>query len=248
MSSNIVMKDKSTLLEYTIGSIISPFQIVINESADYIESKWKNYFFSKHIYKKYSENKKKIFFLKKENYLLHSKIEYLKSQLKTDKIISNQFRVVTQTKIVSINNNFLHSSIIIDAGSNSKIKKNMVVVNEDLELVGNVTEVITSLTAKVRLITSKIGGVGAYILNEEMEGFLTGNNSDMCSFKYIIESKHVKLGDVILTSGTGGIFPERIKIGKVIKIEKEYLLQKIKIAPFFLKKPINKLIVIEKIK
>jgi rod shape-determining protein MreC len=242
------MKDKSTLLEYTIGSIISPFQIIINESVNYIGEKWENYFFSKHIYKKYNENKKKIFSLKKENYLLHSKIEYLKSQLKADKIISNQFRVVTQTKIVSINNNFFHSSIIINSGSNSKIKKNMVIVNEDLELVGNVTEVITPFTAKVRLITSKTGGVGAYILNEEMEGFLTGNNSDICSFKYIIESKHVKLGDVILTSGTGGIFPERIKIGKVIKIEKEYLLQKIDIAPFFLKKPINKLIVIEKIK
>jgi rod shape-determining protein MreC len=248
MSSNIVMKDKSTFLEYTIGSIISPFQIVINKSVDYIGSKWETYFFSKHIYKKYIENKNKIFSLKKENYLLHSKVESLKSQLKTDKIISNQFRVVTQTKVVSINNNFLHSSIMIDTGSNSKIKKNMVVINEDLELVGNITDVITPLTAKVRLITSKTGGVGAYILNEEMEGFLTGNNSDVCSFKYIIESKQVNLGDIILTSGTGGIFPENIKIGKVIKSEKEYLLQTIDIAPFFLKKPINKLIVIEKIK
>jgi len=36
-----------------------------------------------------------------------------------------------------------------------KIKKNMLVINENFELIGNITDTITPFTAKVRLITNK---------------------------------------------------------------------------------------------
>lgn len=247
MSANIVVKDKRTLLEYSIGSIISPIQIAIFSTTDLIKSKWEKYFFSKNIYHKYKKTKQKIFELKKENYILNSKINHLTKKLKINSIKSDLFRVVTKTKVISIDKNFSLNSLIINSGANDNVKKNMVVINEEFELVGKITDSITPLTSKVRLITSKIGGVGAHILSNEMEGFLTGNNNKICLFEYLIESKPIAVGNIVLSSGTGGIFPEKIPIGKVIKIKKGYLVQKIEVSPFFLNKPFNNLIIIERL-
>lgn len=248
MSTNIVLKDNTTLLEHSIGFIISPFQIAINSSVDYIKGKWNSYFFSKNIYSKYIQNKREIFKLKKETYLLKAQITNLKKKIKTFSIHSDQFRVIGRTKLISIDRNFIYNSILINSGTLENIKKNMVVVNENLELVGNIIEPITPLTAKVRLITSEIGGVGAYIEDEELEGFLEGNNNKICSFKYLIANKAVKIGSNVLTSGTGGIFPEKLLIGKVIEIKKGYLMQKISVKPFFLERPINNLFILERVK
>lgn len=248
MSTNIVLKDNRTVLEYSIGTVISPIQIFITNSIEYIKSKWENYFFLKNIYQRYKKSNKLIFELKKENYLLNSKIKYLENQLMIDKIKNNHFKVVTQTRVISIDRNYMYNNIIINSGSLDKIKPNMVVLNRHLELVGVVTNSITPLSSTVRLITSKRGGVGAYISNEEMEGFLTGNNNKICLFKYLIESKPIKTGNTVVTSGTDGIFPENIQIGEVISIKKEYLEQEIKVKPFFLNRPINELIVIERLK
>ena len=61
----------------------------------------------------------------------------------------------------------------------------MVVVNEDFELVGNISGSITPFTSKVRLITSKIGGVGAHISNEEMEDYLGYVNEHGSKSKFL---------------------------------------------------------------
>jgi len=248
MSTNIVLKDNQTLLEYSIGSIISPIQIMVNSSTDYFKTKWEKYFFKKNIYHQYQKTKKKIFDLKKENYILKSRLDFLQKKLKTDNFKPEEFKIITRAKVISIDRNFTLNSIIINAGSSNQIKKDMVVINEEFDLVGKITDSITPFTSKVRLITSKIGGVGAHIESNEMEGFLVGNNNKVCSFKYLIESKPIEIGNIVLTSGTGGIFPEKLQIGEVKNITKGYLVQEIEVSPFFIKKPMNNLIVIERIK
>ena len=248
LSSNIVIREKQTLLEYSIGSVVSPIQTIIANTIDFAHEKWENYFFSKNIYNKYKKLKKEIFDLKTKNYVLKSKLKSLEKYSNLVNIKSEKYRLITHANVVYLDKNFLYSSIIINSGTLKKIKKNMLVINENFELIGSVTDTITPLTAKVRLITNKNGGLGAYVSNKEMEGFLTGNNNKICSFKYLIESKPIKIGDIVTTSGTDGIFPESIPIGKVVNIKKGYLEQEVDVKPFFLNRPINNLIIIERIK
>ena len=247
MSTNIVLKDNKTLLEYSIGAIISPIQILVGGTTNYIESKWEKYFFSKNIYQQYQALKRQIFTLKNRNYLLKQDIKRLKSQLKISQTRSDKYKIVSHARVIYIDRNYLYNFIIINSGSIHKVKKDMIVVNDDFELVGKIMDSVTPLTSRVRLITSKIGGVGAYISNNQMEGFLTGNNSKVCSFKYLIESKPIRVGDKVYTSGTDGLFPDELPIGTVKFIKKGYLEQSIQISPYFIKKPINSLIILERL-
>ena len=121
----------------------------------------------------------------------------------------------------------------------------MPVLNGDAEVVGKIVEPISLFSARVRLITSPIDGVGAYIKKNKLEGLLKGNNTTICVFKYLVENKPVSVGDEIITSGTDQIFPPYIPIGRVVKIEKEYLIQEVFVKPYFVEKSFKKLIVLK---
>ena len=73
---------------------------------------------------------------------------------------------------------------------------------------------------------------------------LKGDNRAECSFQYLLANKPVRLGDQVITSGTDLIYPNYLPIGKVTAIGKDYLTQKISVRPFFVDKPLKKLVVL----
>jgi rod shape-determining protein MreC len=241
VSTQVVLKNQKTLFQNVIGFFISPFQIAFQETVDYFSKELRHYVFLKNSFKKYLDLKKKYTRAKYENYLLKRKIEEAEF-LKTLKAARDDF---IKTEVISVDRNFPFSSIIINKGSSNGIVKNMIVLNREGELVGRVVQPISLFSAKVRLITSTTGGTGAYIdQKEKLEGLLTGNNSTICNFKYLMENKPVKIGDRVITSGTDGIFPPYLPVGKVVKVEKEYLTQIVEVEPYFIKHSIKQLIVI----
>jgi rod shape-determining protein MreC len=240
VSTNVVLKNERTLLQNILGTIISPFQIGFQKTVDFVSHQLKHYVFLKDSYKKYRDLKQKHTQLKYENYLLKQKINDQNFLQQVKSKCSNFIKA----EVISIDKNFPLTGFLINKGSNHGIVKDMIVLNLQMELVGKIVEPISLFSSKVRLITSSIGGIGAYIHSRELEGLLTGNNNRICSFKYLIEKAPVQTGETVVTSGTDKIFPPGIPIGKVLAVEKEYLTQKIDVEPFFIKNPIKRLIII----
>jgi len=242
VSNHVVLKDQRTLFQTIVGLIISPFQIGFQKTVDFISHEVKHYIFLKDSYSKYHDIKKKYTRLKYENYLLKRK---LNDQDFLQKIKEKNYHFI-KADVISIDRNFPLGSLMINKGSRGGITRDMIVLNEVGELVGKIVEPVSPFSSKVRLITSSIGGVGAYIDKNRLEGFLTGNNSAVCRFKYLLENKPVFKGDLIVTSGTDEIFPPDIPIGRVESIRKDYLMQDIDVKPFFIEKSIKQLIVVKK--
>lgn len=241
ISLNVPLKNKKSVFQNTISTIVSPFQIGFQKIFDFISKEIKHYVFLKNSFEKYTDIKKKHDKLMYENYCLRKKIVELGFLSEAKKKYKNFIKL----DIISIDKNFPFNSLIANKGSKHGIKKDMVVLNLNGELVGKVVEPISYLSSNVRLITSPIGGVGAYIKNNKLEGLLIGNNNATCNFRYLIQNKPVNIGDIIITSGTDKIFPPYIPIGKVINIKKEYLIQQVFVKPFFIEKSIKQLILIK---
>lgn len=111
-------------------------------------------------------------------------------------------------------------SFTIDAGDSMGIKVNDPVITEN-GLVGMVVRCDAS-TAKVKTLLSPEIKVGAEDVKTEDIGIITGNaelcDSNLTTLTKISSENTMEQGNVIATSGAGGLFPPNLIIGKIKEI------------------------------
>lgn len=115
------------------------------------------------------------------------------------------------------------SMITINRGYMEGVDKDMVVVTEK-GLVGRVTESGPN-SSKVQLILDPRSSVGTLVQRSEsrVAGIVEGDmeNFSMPRMVNIPKTADVVEGDIIVTSGFGGVFPKGIVIGKIDAIKNE---------------------------
>jgi rod shape-determining protein MreC len=110
-------------------------------------------------------------------------------------------------------------TILIDRGSRSGMRRNLPVVGPD-GLVGRVVEVTPS-TAKVQLITDPLSAAGALMQRTRVTGIVIGNLEAGLRVRYLPLLADVVVGDEVVTSGMGGVFPKGIPVGRVTSVERK---------------------------
>lgn len=110
------------------------------------------------------------------------------------------------------------SNIVINVGSKQGVEKNMTVI-ADKGLVGHVISV-TDSTAKVQVIVDSASSVSAMISTSEESIICKGSvdNDKVLNASYIDTSSELLVGDSVVTSGLGGIYPKGITIGTIKQV------------------------------
>ncbi len=123
------------------------------------------------------------------------------------------------------------SYVIIDVGSDSGVARDQPVVTND-GLVGTIVEV-NCCAAKVRLITDPGSAVDARLQQSRDEGVAVGRFGGGLDLQYLSQQAQVKPGDLVLTSGLGGGYPQGIVIGTVSAVQRQSfdVLQSASLAP-----------------
>ena len=103
--------------------------------------------------------------------------------------------------------------ITIDRGSTDGVKAGMPVMSAD-GLLGQ-TVAVTPHSAKVRLITDQRSGVAAMLQQSRAEGVVRGSISRELTMDFVSKDATVTPGEVVLTSGIGGVFPKGLIVGEV---------------------------------
>jgi rod shape-determining protein MreC len=109
-------------------------------------------------------------------------------------------------------------TILIDRGSRAGMRRNLPVVAPD-GLVGRIVDVTPS-TAKVQLITDPVSAAGALMQRTRVTGIVIGNLGAGLRVRYLPLLADVVVGDEVVTSGMGGIFPKGIPVGRVTAVER----------------------------
>ena len=89
-----------------------------------------------------------------------------------------------------------------------------------LGLVGYVYR-LTDNFADVLTILDSNNRVDAILKRTRSHGIIEGSGNHSCSMKYVNRTEPILLGDIVLTSGLGNIYPKGVKVGRVSLIERE---------------------------
>lgn len=162
--------------------------------------------------------------LKKEIAPLRQKLseyeEVFRENERLNKLLSFKDKTTFSTKTAQVigrdPSNWL-SILIIDKGKKDGLETGMPVIS-DVSLVGKIVEVGRA-TSRVLLINDPNFKVAALIQESRDEGIISGSIGGACRMYFLSLDSEVKVNDIVVTSGLGGVFPKGLLIGRVIDID-----------------------------
>jgi len=110
-------------------------------------------------------------------------------------------------------------SLMVYAGSENGVARGQAAVTGD-GLVGRVSEV-GSRAARVLLVTDLNSRVPVIVEGSQQRGLLAGDNSERPYLRYLDTGAAIRIGDRIVTSGQGGVFPPGLPVGVVASLDGE---------------------------
>jgi len=113
--------------------------------------------------------------------------------------------------------------VTLSKGSLHGIEVNMPVITEE-GLIGHITEV-GSTWSKAEILTESSSAVGAYIERSGTLGVVEGTYElraeGLCRMVYIEADADIRVGDKVLSSGIGEVYPRGLLIGKVTEVSRD---------------------------
>lgn len=120
---------------------------------------------------------------------------------------------------------FAHAITVIRAGSPVMRKGQVVVGNKGV--IGRVEKTGADY-AKIFLVNDINSKIPVMTEKSRIRGVLAGENDLLPKMVFIPLDAGVKVGDRIITSGIGGVFPAGLPVGKVVSVDREG----VKVRPF----------------
>ena len=231
ISANLHSRENMSFFESLVVGITAPVQKVVGGIIDGIGGVWRGYFY--------------LFGLQEENKTLKRELQQLRLQMnkyREAELANQRLRALLNFKksiptpllpaeLVAFDPSGWFQTILIDKGKDDGVLKDMAVVSAE-GLAGRVIGV-SRRHAKVLLILDGNSSVDAFIQRSRARGVLEGLGRERCLLKYVQRNEDVQVGDQVITSGMGGVFPKGILIGKVQEVVRgNYgLFQRVEVEP-----------------
>jgi rod shape-determining protein MreC len=109
-------------------------------------------------------------------------------------------------------------SLTVNRGRTSRVVRLTAVIGPD-GLIGRIVDVRAG-SSVVQVLTDPASTVGAHVVRTRTPGIIEGEPRGTIRFKYMArDGAGMQVGDMIVTSGLGGLFPRGIPIGRVRAID-----------------------------
>ena len=217
----------------TLGyRLFSPVQTALSGLTNTVVGGIKNYFFLTQTSKENARLLKEVSELKIQNRMAHQ-IQQENQRLR--KMLELRERLPYQLipgEVIARDAKAAQSrTLMINRGTRHGILSPMPVVTPE-GIVG-MTIFVDVLSSKVLMITDASASIGAMLEKGRVAGILNGDGRNSCILKFLPINVQVKKGDLVLTSGQEGIFPEGLAVGRVFQEVKESTLYRsFEVIPF----------------
>jgi rod shape-determining protein MreC len=216
------------------NELLAPVQGTVMRAWYAVGSSFEHIGQARRISKENDELRQKVRELTWENNRLN---EYVYENQRLLKLLDFKERHAQQltllgARVISRAPNNQSGVVVVDRGSADGVKINMVAVS-DAGLVGKVVSV-GDHTAEILLILDREGAAGAMVQETRTPGVIEGSREglDLLQMVDLPYDAKLKKGQVVITSGMGGIFPRGLPVGKILRVEGSGLNQFAVVQPF----------------
>ena len=124
----------------------------------------------------------------------------------------------TAARIVGESGDAWSRTVTINKGSLDGLAINMPVCNS-AGIIGQIIEV-SPTTSTVRLITDENSSVSAMVQSTRAQGILQGQPDGTLRLEFVTIDSDVQEGDIIVSSGLGGVYPKGLPLGVVASVDR----------------------------
>lgn len=230
LSSIIFFSNNSSIMnigENAIGTVTSSISRIVYSSIASSKEVFKNIFGSKAIRE---ENEK----LKIENAELKEKNISMENIIAKEEFLKNEYNLYLKNKenllsanVIALDNNSLFVRFNINKGSKDGVKVGDIIVQGTVgdkentyikAVVGKVVEVGYNWS-KVSSLVDSASNVSFNVVRTQSYGAINGQENNLLSGFMYKSDADVVVGDKLVTSGRGGVFPRNLYIGEVTEVK-----------------------------
>jgi rod shape-determining protein MreC len=217
-SYNLRKKNSTTYFERAALTFAAPFQTAIDSFIDNVSGIWSDYVWL-------VDTRQQNLDLERENRRLSSELNEMHEMAIQNGRLRRLLAFVDDLDMAALPAQVIGEdagtwarTLIIDKGSNSGLRSGLAVVSAD-GVVGRIIKTAPT-SARVLLVTDGSSAVASLIQRTRARGVARGRGDDL-SVEYSLRSDDIRVGDLLVTSGMGGIFPKGLPLGRVATVEKD---------------------------
>lgn len=231
LSPEIKENPRYYLFEKPFSSTVNLIQSGFFFIFDGISSTWNGYIYLINIKEENNRLIEENNRLKAESVVLQEKA-LVGDRLQQLLDINNNLNInYTAASIIAKDPSNWYSAIVINKGERDRLRPNLGVITAE-GVVGRIIKTAASYS-RVLLLTDRNSAVAGLIQRTGDEGIVAGIDGRSLQLNFIMIDSVVRNGDLVITSGTDGVFPPGIVIGTINKIEspKNALFHTIELIP-----------------
>ena len=225
------VRRKVSLPERALLQISLPVQQRAQRALLWVRGVGEQYIFLTQVQQENQDLKRTASALREENNRLKEAL-WTEERLKKLSYLQYQYASVSRVaQIFARDPSSWFKTVLVNKGEKDGVAKDMAVVTSD-GVVGRVIEVSLH-TAKVLLITDPNSAMDVIVQRSRTQGIMEGKVEEVCVLKYVQKNEDVQVGDKVITSGLGGIFPKGLMTGTVTRVERKRpgIFQYIEVTP-----------------
>jgi rod shape-determining protein MreC len=230
-SLNVPHNRQANIVERAVMNITAPLLRPAYITAGFVEDAWDSYV---RVVDAHRENLRLREDIRGLNERVREGREILLKNQRLERLLDMKKRIsapMVAASVIGEDATPWFRTMLLDRGSDSGVREGMAVVAAD-GVVGQIIKVAAS-TARVVLLTDSASGISATIQRSRARGVVKGKGEMVCALEFTTRDEDVKVGDMVITSGIGGIFLQGLPIGEVTMVKRgEYgIFQTVVIRP-----------------
>ncbi|MGO1297368.1 MAG: rod shape-determining protein MreC [Vibrio sp.] len=212
--------DAFSHVRFLLNSLVAPIQYAADLPRTLFDGFYERLSTHQHLLDSNNQLKQEVLTLKSDLLLLN---QYKEENKRLRKLLGSSFVRDEKKKVaevMAVDTSHYRHQVVINKGRSDGVYEGQPVINEK-GIVGQIT-FVAAHNSRVLLLVDPNNAIPVQNLRNDIRVIASGNGqSDEMQLEHIPTSTDLRVGDMLVTSGLGGVYPEGYPVAYITNVDKD---------------------------